>query len=95
MISTAQGGFEPITDHKGRQKMAQTVSFGSETRMRSRNVEQKSFHRLVNATLVFFLAAAALRRVFGGARATGGSRPSLLAEARASASAVIPFIFMG
>jgi hypothetical protein len=95
MISTAQGGFQPISDHQGKQKMTHAVQFASETRLRSRNGEQRSFHRLVNATLVFFLAAAVLRRIFGNARPIGGARPSLLAEARASASAVIPFIFMG
>jgi hypothetical protein len=68
-------------------------------RPRSHDGERRSFHRLVQLTLVFFIAAAAIRRVFGWPMRllTGAPTPqkSIFAEARASSSAVIPFIFMG
>jgi hypothetical protein len=53
-------------------------------------------HRMVAVSSILFLPSAILRRLFGlGAARAGGERLSVFAEARASAAAIVPFIFMG
>lgn len=68
-------------------------------RPRGHDGARRSFHRLVQGTLVFFVAAVVIRRVVSWPvrllTGTAAPQKSILAEARASSSAVIPFIFMG
>jgi hypothetical protein len=52
--------------------------------------------RMVAVASILFLPSAILRRLFSLGRAPSqGQRLSVFAEARASAAAIIPFIFMG
>jgi hypothetical protein len=55
--------------------------------------DRRMCRRLVIASMPVFLVATALRRVLRPA--PSGSRLSIYAEARASANATIPFMFMG
>jgi hypothetical protein len=55
--------------------------------------DRRMCRRLVIASMPVFLIATALRRAFRPA--AGGQRLSIYAEARASANATIPFMFMG
>jgi hypothetical protein len=51
--------------------------------------------RMAQLTCVFFVPFVLLRRLTATAEQKAGNQLSILAEARADASAVIPFIFMG
>lgn len=55
--------------------------------------DRRMCRRLVILSMPVFLVATALRRTFRPA--PGGQRMSIYAEARASANATIPFMFMG
>jgi hypothetical protein len=75
--------------------MAEFAPTYTSARLQSRERQKRMCQRLVQATCVFFIPVVLVRRLanLGGAPRPGN--PSILAEARASASAVIPFIFMG
>jgi hypothetical protein len=60
---------------------------------KSSAADRRMCRRLVTLTLPAFLVATAVRRMIRPAPA--GRRLSLYAEARASAYATIPFMFMG
>jgi hypothetical protein len=66
---------------------------------RAAEADRRMCRRLVILTLPFFLAATVARRLFALARHSGhnpsGRRLSLYAEARTSAYATIPYMFMG
>jgi hypothetical protein len=49
----------------------------------------------VQVTCVFFIPVVLVRRLLTIGTGPRPGNPTILAEARASASAVIPFIFMG
>ena len=67
------------------------------SRARSHVNEQRMCSALVHMTSVFFIPVVVVRRVIGASKAspTTGAKLSILAESRARASAIIPFIFMG
>ncbi len=64
-------------------------------RMQSREKQKRMCQRLVQLTCVFFVPFVLLRRLTATAAEKGANQLSVLAEARADASAIIPFIFMG
>lgn len=71
---------------------AQTGPDGIKTYM-SRH---RAFQWTLRATFLFFLSATILRRIWSGLAGRRATvRRSILTETRASAAAVIPFIFMG
>lgn len=63
--------------------------------MQLREKQKRMCRRLVNVTCVFFVPLVVLRRLTATAAEKEGNNLSILAEARADASAIIPFIFMG
>jgi|GEM_PF-1894666 len=77
--------------------MAQFASISSGQRLKSHAGEQKLCRRMVQMTSVLFVPVVLLRRAFRltAQKTSAGSRPSVFAEARADASAIIPYIFMG
>lgn len=77
--------------------MAEFARAGVSARLKSHAGEQRMCRRLVHLTFVFFVPAVLVRRLAGirVPRNPNGAPLSIFAEARASASAVVPFIFMG
>lgn len=62
-------------------------------RAKSLASDRRMCRRLTTLSMPFFLTVALVQRVVGPAR--GGSRISIVAQARAQANATIPFMFMG
>lgn len=62
-------------------------------RAKSLASDRRMCRRLTALSMPFFLTVALVQRVVGPA--TGGSRLSIVAQARAQANATIPFMFMG
>jgi hypothetical protein len=62
-------------------------------RAKSLAADRRMCRRLIIVSMPVFLVAAALERVFRPA--PKGHRLSIYAQARASANATIPFLFMG
>lgn len=77
--------------------MAELVRVGVSSRLKSHADQQRLCRRLVQLTFVFFVPAVIVRRAIGAKvpRTPAGAPLSIFAQARASASAVVPFIFMG
>jgi hypothetical protein len=64
--------------------------------IRTYTAQRRAFKWTLRASLPFFLTAIVLRRVARALAGRSSAAPeSILAETRASAAAVIPFIFMG
>lgn len=57
--------------------------------------QKRLFRRLVNFTCIFFVPFVVVRRLTATAAEKGSNALSILAEARADASGIVPFIFMG
>jgi hypothetical protein len=74
--------------------MAHLAQSHMSARLKSHADEQRQCQRLVSLTFLFFVPAVLVRRVMkqGPPRSQG---LSILSEARARASAIVPFIFMG
>lgn len=75
--------------------MTDLATIHPSSRMQSREKQKRMCRRLVAATCVFFVPFVILRRLTETAAERAGNHLSILAEARADASAIIPFIFMG
>ncbi len=85
----------PVVPLQKEPAMAEFAPACMSAHLQSRERQKRICQRLVQVTCVFFIPAVLVRRlVMIGASSRSGN-PTILAEARASASAVIPFIFMG
>jgi hypothetical protein len=77
--------------------MAHLMDFGPSQRLKTHADQQASCRRIVQATTLLLLPVVLVKRLtgFGTPRTLSGQRLSIFAEARADASAIIPYIFMG
>jgi hypothetical protein len=75
--------------------MAEYAPAYRSARLQSRERQKRMCQRLVQVTCVFFIPVVLVRRLVTIGTGPRPGNPTILAEARASASAVIPFIFMG
>lgn len=77
--------------------MAHLMDFGPSRRLKTHADQQASCRRIMQITTVLLVPVVLAKRLtgFGAPRTLSGQRLSIFAEARADASAIIPYIFMG